>query len=73
MLLVNQGFGTIPTCLMLLLRGEGTNDANAQSSKSQVVDKQHLACQRGPSFQRRQEALLAMMVAAVVMRVYQSA
>jgi hypothetical protein len=56
----NQRFGTIPTCLLLLFKGKGTNDANCQSSKVPVVDYQHWACQRGPSLQRRQEVHLVM-------------
>jgi hypothetical protein len=71
MLLVNQGFRTIPT--YLLLKRNGTNDANAQSSKSPVVDSQQWACQRGPLLQRRQVVLQAIATQAMVMRVCQSA
>jgi hypothetical protein len=74
MLLVNQGFGTIPACLMLPLKGKGTNDAGYQSSKIFVIDKQRWACQRGSSLQLRRKVLQPMMTPAVVaMRVCQSA
>jgi hypothetical protein len=74
MLLVNQGFTAIPTCLPLLLKSKGTNDANAQSSKILVNDRQHLACRLGPSLQRSQQVMQAMITPAVVaMRVCQSA
>jgi hypothetical protein len=77
MLLVSQRIGTIPTaiptCLLLLLEGKGMNDVNTQPSKIRVVDKHHWACQRGPSLQRHQQVLLAMMATMVVMRVCQSA
>jgi hypothetical protein len=72
MLLVNQGFTTIPTCL--LLTGKGTSDADSQPSKIPLVDKQQWACQGGPSLQRRREVLGAMItLMAAVMRVCQSA
>jgi hypothetical protein len=69
---VNQGFGTIQTCLLLLLKGKGTNDAISQPNNIPVVDKQHWACQRGPLLQRRQVVLQAIVTPAVVMRVCQS-
>jgi hypothetical protein len=34
---VNQGVGTIPTFLLLLLKGKSKNDPNAQSGKIPVV------------------------------------
>jgi hypothetical protein len=71
MLLVNRGCTTIPTCL--LMKGKVTNDAIFQSSKNPVIDLQEWACQRGPSFQRRQAVQQAMMATVVVMRVCRSA
>jgi hypothetical protein len=72
---VNQGSGMIPTAIptCLLLKGKAMNDANPQRSKISVVDKQHWACQRGPSLQRRQVVLQAIVTQVVVMRVGQSA
>jgi hypothetical protein len=63
MLLVSQGFGMIRTCLLVMLKGKGTN-ANTQSSKIRVVAKQQWACQPGPSLQRRQQVLLRVYLSA---------
>jgi hypothetical protein len=71
MLLVNEGFTTIPTCL--LFKGKGSNDEISQPSKIPIIDKQHWACQRGLSLQRRQQVLFTMVTPAVVMRVRQFA